>query len=111
MARPLRIEFAGALYDITARGNERRDIFFEDKDREAFVSTLAATCGRFNWLCHGYCLLSNHYHLLVETPEGNLSKGMRQLNGVYTQYINRSHARVGHLFQGRFKGILVEKEA
>lgn len=111
MARPLRIEFAGALYHITVRGNERRDIYFEETDREMFLEILGGVCKRFNWLCHAYCEMTNHYHLLIETPEGNLSEGMRQLNGVYTQYINRSHHRVGHLFQGRFKGILVEKES
>lgn len=111
MARPLRIEFAGALYHITSRGNERRDIFFSDDDRLAFLKTLSQVCERFNWLCHAYCLMSNHYHLLIETLDGNLSKGMRQLNGVYTQYVNRTHGRVGHLFQGRYKGILVQKEA
>ena len=111
MARPLRIEFANALYHVTARGNERRDIFFDTTDREAFLNGLAASCDRFNWLCHAYCLMSNHYHLLIETPDGNLSAGMRQLNGCYTQQVNRRHGRVGHLFQGRFKGILVEKDA
>jgi REP element-mobilizing transposase RayT len=110
MARPLRIEFAGSLYHITSRGNERRTIFFKDDDRLAFLSLLSDVVHRFSWLCHAYCLMGNHYHLLVETPEANLSKGMRQLNGVYTQYINRTHRRVGHLFQGRFKGILVQKE-
>ncbi len=111
MARPLCIEFAGALYHITARGNERRDIFFSTHDREVFLRTLASTCERFNWLCPSYCQMTNHYHLLLETLDANLSKGMRQLNGVYTQYVNRTHTRVGHLFQGRFKGIMVEKEA
>ncbi len=111
MARPLRIEFAGALYHVTSRGNAQGDIFFTDDDRHAFLAILGKVCGRYNWLCHAYCLMGNHYHLLVETPEGNLSKGMRQLNGVYTQYVNRRHGRVGHLFQGRFKGILVQKEA
>jgi len=72
---------------------------------------MGKVCGRFDWLCHAYCLMSNHYHILLETPAANLSKGMRQLNGVYTQYVNRRHGRVGHLFQGRFKGILVQKEA
>ncbi len=110
MARPLRIEFAGALYHLTARGNERRAVFFTEEDREAFLETLSKVCERFNWLCHAYCLMTNHYHLLIETVDGNLSRGMRQVNGVYTQYINRTHRRVGHLFQGRFTGILVEKD-
>ena len=111
MTRPLRIEFAGALYHITARGNERRSIFFCDEDRLRFLGTLEEVCVHFNWRCHAYCQMTNHYHLLVETLEGNLSKGMRQLNGVYSQYINRTHSRVGHLFQGRHTGTLVEKEA
>ena len=110
MARPLRIEFAGALYHVTARGNERRDIFFSDEDRASFLSTLGDVCSRFNWRCHAYCQMTNHYHLLIETAEANLSRGMRQLNGVYTQYVNRGRRRVGHLFQGRYTGILVEKE-
>ncbi len=112
MARPLRLEFSGALYHVTARGNERKAIFLGDgdNDRLAFLEILGATCERFNWTCHAYCLMTNHYHLIIETPDANLSLGMRQLNGVYTQYINRTHRRVGHLFQGRFKGILVEKE-
>jgi putative transposase len=110
MVRPLPNEFAGALYHVTARGNERRDIFFSGPDRMAFLEVLGQVCERFNWLCHAYCQMGNHYHLLIETLDGNLSKGMRQLNGVYTQYINRTHKRVGHLFQGRFKSILVQKE-
>ena len=109
MARPLRIEYAGALYHITARGNERRRICFCDEDRLQFLSMLDEVCMRFNWRCHSYCQMTNHYHILVETLEGNLSKGMRQLNGVYSQYINRTHNRVGHLFQGRYSSILVEK--
>jgi len=113
MARPLRLEFAGALHHVTARGNERRAIFLgnADDDRDAFVHTLTQTCERFNWICHAYCLMDNHYHLLIETPDANLSAGMRQLNGVYTQHVNRTHGRVGHLFQGRFKGVLVEKDS
>jgi len=113
MARPLRLEFAGALNHVTARGNERRAIFLgnADDDRASFLAILARTCERFNWICHAYCLMTNHYHLLIETLDPNLSKGMRQLNGVYSQHINRTHGRVGHLFQGRFKGILVDKDS
>jgi putative transposase len=111
MARPLRIEYDGALYHVTSRGNERRAIFRDDTDRELFLATLFRVTERFHWLCHAYCLMNNHYHLVIETPDGNLSKGMRQLNGVYTQAFNRRHRRVGHLFQGRFKGILVQKES
>ncbi|HHN66033.1 MAG TPA: addiction module toxin RelE [Nitrospirae bacterium] len=111
MARPLRIEFEGAVYHITSRGNERKDIFQDDEDRKTFLDILQKVILRYNWLCHAYCLMSNHYHLVIETPEGNLSKGMRQLNGVYTQLYNRRHNRVGHLFQGRYKAILIEKES
>lgn len=111
MARPLRIEFAGALYHVTSRGDRREAIFEDDADRVAFLSTLAEVVERFNWLCHAYCLMSNHYHVVVETPDGNLSKGMRQLNGVFTQASNRRHGRTGHLFQGRFKGVLVDKDS
>lgn len=110
MTRPLRLQFAGALYHVTARGDGREDIYLSDDDREVFLAVLAQVHERFNWRIHAYCLMSNHYHLLVETPEANLSQGMRQLNGVFTQRFNRIHNRVGHVFQGRFKGILVEKE-
>jgi putative transposase len=111
MARPLRIEFDGALYHVTSRGNERKPIFKDNTDRKLFLDTLSQVTDRFNWLCHAYCLMDNHYHLVIETPDGNLSRGMRQLNGVYTQAFNRRHRRVGHLFQGRFKGILVQKDS
>jgi REP element-mobilizing transposase RayT len=111
MTRPLRIEFSGALYHITSRGDRRESIFEDDKDCETFLSVLAEVVDRFNWICHAYCLMTNHYHLLVETVDGNLSKGMRHLNGVFTQSSNRRHRQTGHLFQGRFKGILVEKDA
>jgi REP element-mobilizing transposase RayT len=110
MARPLRIEYPGAIYHITNRGNARQPIFKDDKDREVFLEVLEVVVARYNWLCHAYCLMDNHYHLLIETPEGNLSQGMRQLNGIYTQRFNRKHTMVGHLFQGRFKAILVDKE-
>jgi REP element-mobilizing transposase RayT len=86
-------------------------VFFADVDHELFLSTLAAVVRRYNWICHAYCLMANHYHLLIETPKTNLSIGMRQLNGIYTQSFNRRHNRVGHLFQGRFKAILVERES
>jgi REP element-mobilizing transposase RayT len=111
MARPLRIEYPGAVYHLTARGNARQPIFRDDADRELFLSTPSHVISRYAWRCHAYCLMANHYHLLVETPKANLSRGMRQLNGVYTQAFNRRLGRVGHLFQGRYKAILVEKEA
>lgn len=111
MARPLRIEYHGALYHVTSRGDGRDDIYLDDEDKEVFLEVLAEVCERFNWVLHAYCLMTNHYHLLVETPDANLSLGMRQLNGVYTQRFNRGHNRVGHVFQGRYKAILVEKES
>ncbi|HSL06064.1 MAG TPA: transposase [Nitrospiraceae bacterium] len=110
MARPLRIEFPGAFYHVTSRGNARQRVFRDDEDREMFLATLAWVVARFRWRCHAYCLMDSHIHLLIETPQPNLSRGMRQLNGVYTQRFNRRHRTVGHLFQGRFKAILVEKE-
>ena len=109
MSRPLRIEFAGALYHVTSRGDGQKDIYLDDQDRRDFLSVLGSVCKRFNWTVHAYCLMSNHYHLLIETPDGNLSQGMRQLNGVYTQHFNRTHDRVGHVFQGRYKAIIVQK--
>ena len=110
MARPLRIELAGGLYHVTSRGDRREAIYLDDRDRRQWLILLGQVCERFNWACHGYCLMSNHYHMVVETIEGNLSQGMRQLNGVYTQYFNRRHRRVGHVYQGRYKAILVEKD-
>ncbi|MBU4337805.1 MAG: transposase [Actinobacteria bacterium] len=110
MARPLRLEFSGAVYHVTARGNARQDIFADDADRQKFLSVLTATINRYNWQCHAYCLMGNHYHLLLETPDPNLSLGMRMLNGIYTQFFNRRHNRVGHVFQGRYKAVLVEKD-
>ncbi|MBI4654715.1 MAG: transposase [Nitrospirae bacterium] len=111
MARPLRIEYDGALYHITSRGNERKPIFRNDTDRNIFLETLHKVNKRYNWICHAYCLMDNHYHLVIETLDGNLSKGMRQLNGVYTQIFNKRHERVGHIFQGRYKAILIQKES
>lgn len=111
MSRPLRIEYPDAVYHVTSRGNARNDIFHSDADREAFLEILSGNVKRFNWLCHAYCLMDNHYHLLIETPDGNLFRGMRQLNGVYTQKYNWLHQKTGHVFQGRYKAILVEKES
>ena len=111
MSRPVRIEFPDALYHVTSRGDRREAIFDDDQDRRSFLSTLEQVVNRFNWVCHAWCLMDNHYHLLIQTPDGNLSRGMRQLNGVYTQASNRRHGRVGHLFQGRFKAILVDGDA
>lgn len=110
MARPLRIEFPGALYHVTARGNAGFDIFLDDEDRIQLLRQLGAVCERYAWRVHAYCLLGNHYHLVVETVEPTLARGMRQLGGVYTQAFNRRHGRGGHVFQGRYKAILVERE-
>lgn len=111
MARPLRLEFPGALYHVTARGNPQQDIFLDDEDRQQFLAVLARVVSRFHLLLHAYCLMDNHFYLVVETPEGNLSKAMRQLNGVYTQAFNRRHQRVGHVLQGRFKAIIVDRDS
>ena len=111
MARPLRLEFAGAVYHVTSRGDRREDIFLDDEDRQMWMDVLGLVCERFNWVVHAYCQMSNHYHLLLETADGNLSAGMRHLNGLYTQRFNRRHGMVGHLFQGRYKAILIQKEA
>jgi REP element-mobilizing transposase RayT len=111
MARPLRIEYLGALYHITTRGNARQDIFLDDQDRQRFLEVLAHVVARFHLRLHAYCLMDNHYHLVLETPEANLSQAMRQLNGVYTQAFNRRHGRVGHVLQGRFKAIVVDRDS
>ena len=111
MARALRIEYEGACYHVTSRGNHQSDVFKDDEDRQTFLEVLTGVASNMGWLCHGYCLMDNHYHLIIETPQANLSKGMRQLNGVYTQTYNRRHGKVGHLFQGRYKSIIVDAEA
>jgi putative transposase len=110
MARPLRIQFPGALYHITARGNAKQNIFLNKDDFSDFQKILCKVTKRYHLILHSYCLMHNHYHLLLETLEGNLSQGIRQLNGTYTQQFNKKYQRVGHLLQGRFKSILVEKE-
>jgi len=106
MARSLRIELSGGLCHVTSRGDRREDIFLSNEDREDWLELIGQVCARFNWRCHAYCQMTNHYHLVVETPEGNLAHGMRHLNGVYTQSFNRRPHRVGHVFQGRYKAIL-----
>jgi putative transposase len=110
MARPLRVEFAGAWYHVTARGNERRAIFRSERDRERFLELLAEGATRFALRWHGYVLMPNHYHLIVETPQSNLCRAMQWLNVSYTVWFNRRHRRSGHLFQGRFKAILLDWE-
>jgi putative transposase len=111
MSRPLRIEFAGALYHVMARGDARAEIFRNDEDRQTFCTGLSRVCERFDWRVWAYCLMDNHYHLLVETLQPTLSRGMREVNGVYTQAFNRRHRRVGHVLQGRYKAILVDKDS
>ena len=111
MARPLRIEYPGALYHLSSRGKAREGIFRDDADRKAFLAILAAVVERFGWRLYAYCLMDDHYDLMVETPRANLSKGMRQLNGVYTQRVNRRHGRAGPVFQGRFRAIVADRQA
>jgi len=96
---------------VTVRGNARSDIYLSDSDREMFLDVLGHVVVRLGWICHAYCLMDNHYHLMIETPHANLSRGMGQLNGIYTQRFNRKHGRVGHVYQGRFKSILVDKDS
>jgi len=110
MARPLRLEFPGALYHLTARGNAQHPIFLDATDRQQFLRLLAREIQQQHWRCFVYCLMDNHYHLVLETPEPNLSRGLRRLHGTYTQWFNRRHHRVGHVLQGRYKSLLVEKE-
>jgi REP element-mobilizing transposase RayT len=111
MGRPLRIEYEGAVYHITSRGNERRKVFIDKEDREKFLDILREYHERFKAIFHCFVLMDDHYHLLLETPSGNLVTIMHGINGRYTGYFNRRHARIGHLFQGRYRAILVEKEA
>jgi REP element-mobilizing transposase RayT len=110
MARPLRIEYPGAFYHITSRGNERRVVFKSERDRGKFLSYLGSATERYAAIVHVYCLMDNHYHLLLETPAGNLSQIMHHINGAYTTYYNTKRERSGHLFQGRYKAILIEAD-
>jgi REP-associated tyrosine transposase len=111
MARPLRLDQAGGWYHLTARGNERRPTFRDDRDRSHFLELLCESTTRFAWRLHAYVLMPNHYHLMVETTQPNLSRSMQWLNGSYTTWFNRRHRRVGHLFQGRFKSIVLDGES
>ena len=111
MARALRIQFPGAFYHVTSRGNERQPVFKSSRDRKKFLSYLESATERYGAVVHVYCLLDNHYHLFLETPLGNLSKIMQHINGAYTTYFNIKRKRSGHLFQGRYKAILVEADA
>jgi len=110
MARPLRIEYPGALYHVMSRGNACQDIFLVDEDRFLYLENLKHCAELHNLIIHAYCLMGNHYHLLIETPDGNLSKAMRDINGNYAQKFNFQHDSVGHLLQGRYKAFLIEKE-
>src|SRR5512136_1898446 len=111
MARPIRIEYPGAFYHITARGNEGKEIFKDTQDRRTFLSCLESTIQRYQAVIHVYCLMDNHYHLLLETPAGNLSQILQHINGTYTRNFNAKRKRWGHLFQGRYKAILVDADA
>jgi len=108
MSRKPRLEFPGAIYHIHHRGNHQEYIYLDDDDRKLFLKLLKTTIQRMNWICHAYCLMGNHYHLLIEIPDGIISRGMAWLNGVYTQKFNRKYEMSGHLFQGRFKSKPVE---
>jgi putative transposase len=107
MGRPLRIEYHDAFYHITARGNDRQNVFRTNKDRERFLEYLESAYERYKAVFHAYCLMDNHYHILLKTPEGNLSQIMHHINGAYTNYFNTKRKRAGHLFQGRYKAFLV----
>lgn len=98
------MEFSVGLYHITFRGDRREDFYLCEAGRHRWLEILGKVCKRFNWICHACCLMSNHDHVVVETAKGNLSKVMRQLNSLYTQYFNKNHKRVGHVFQGRYRG-------
>ena len=110
MTRQLRIEFPGALFHVTSRGNAKQDIFRDDEDRQVFLDLLGRCVERFDWMLLAYVLMTNHYHLMIRLTSETLSRGMHWLNGEYPRRFNRRHERVGHLLQGRFKGILVEEE-
>ena len=111
VARTLRVQFPGAFYHVTSRRNERKAIFRNDRDRKKFLSYLESVYERYGARIHIYCLMENHYHLLLETPRGNLSQILHHVNGAYTTYYNVKRRRPGHLFQGRYRALLVEMES
>ncbi len=110
MSRTLRIQYEGALYHVWSRGNTGQKTFICDYDRESFLAISRSVGTRYHWIIHAYCLMDTHYHLLIETQRANLSESMRQLNGIYTQQFNRTHERRGHLFQGRYKAMICDKD-
>ena len=108
MARKLRVEYPGAIYHVMSRGDRREAIFKDDQDRRCFEVTLAEACQKTGWQVHAYCLMANHFHLVVETPRGNLVAGMKWFLGTYTGRFNRRHKQFGHLFSGRYKALIVD---
>jgi REP element-mobilizing transposase RayT len=108
MARKLRVQYAGAIYHVMNRGDRREPIFKDDADRERFLVTLGEACVKTGWQVHAYCLMANHFHLVVETPQGNLVTGMKWFLGTYTGRFNRRHKLYGHLFSGRYKSLIVD---
>lgn len=110
MASPIRIQIPGGIYHITVRGNDRQTIFHDEIDYEFLLSTLNRVVPARRWLCHAYCFMGNHFHLLVTTPEPNLAEGMQQVNSAYAVHFNRRHGRRGHLFEARYFSVLIETE-
>jgi len=110
MPRLPRVNVPNGIYHVTARGNRRQPLFLDDHDHELFLGMLSTLGVRRRWRCHGYCLMPNHYHVVIETPDGDLSPGMQYLNGVYADHFNFFHGTDGHLFQGRFHAVLVESD-
>jgi REP-associated tyrosine transposase len=108
MARKLRVQYPGAIYHVMSRGDHLEVIFRELQDRQLFLATLSETCDKTDWQVHAFCLMSNHFHLVIETPRGNLSDGMKWLLGTYTSRFNRKHKLFGHLFSGRYQALPVE---
>lgn len=110
MARPVRLEFKNAVYFISSKSSGRKHIVKDDADRQTFLDTLEYVVNRYRWKCHAYCIGNTEYNIAIETPRGNLSVGMRQLNGIYTQKFNRKNKKSGNVFQGRFKAVVVQKD-